>query len=131
MIDSKANIAITVVQLVQVNQKRKNHSNISIHNQRLEDNSSVSSNSSKSSNIQHTYLYTITGQKTTRPCHPTRPSQVTFIKHFYTQSEARVQLVFVVQLVQVKSEEKHTFNHFYTQSEARGQLVHVVQLVKA
>ena len=36
----------------------------------------------------------------------------------------------VVQLVQVKSEEKYTFKHFYTQSQAKGQLVRVVQLVQ-
>merc|ERR1711911_406333 len=85
---------------------------------------------SKSSYTHQTYLYTIAGQRTTRPCRPTRPSQVTHIKHIYTQSQARGQLVCVVQLVQVKSEEKYTFKHFYTQSQARRQLVRVVQLVQ-
>merc|ERR1711860_358426 len=97
-------------------QKRNIHLNISIHNHRPKDNSSVSSNSSKSSYTHQTYLYTIAGQRTTRPCRPTRPSQVTHIKHIYTQLQARGQLVRVVQLVQVKSEEKYTFKHFYTQS---------------
>ena len=103
---------------------------ISIHNHRPEDNSSVSSNLSKWSYKHQTYQYTITGQKTTCPCRPTRPSHFTHIKHIYTKSQARRQLVRVVQLVQVKSEEKYTFKHFYTQSQARGQLVRVVQLVQ-
>merc|ERR1711860_76917 len=77
-------------------------SNISIHNHRPQDNSSVSSNSSKSSYKHQTYLYTITGQRTTCPCRPTCPVQVKHIKHIYTQSQARRQLVRVVQLVQVK-----------------------------
>ena len=65
----------------------------------------------------------------TRPCRPTRQNQVAFIKHIYTQSQARRHLVRVVQLVQVKSEEKYTLKHFYTQSERRGQL-RVIQLVQ-
>merc|ERR1712049_15802 len=64
---------IRVVQLVQV---KLHTSNISIHNHRPKDNSSVSSNSSKSSYTHQTYLYTIAGQRTTCPCRPTRPSQV-------------------------------------------------------
>ena len=47
-------------------------------------------------------LYTIRGHKTTRPCRPTRQSQVTYNIHIFTQSEARRQLVRVVQLVKVK-----------------------------
>ena len=63
--------------------QNKNTSNISIHNQKLEDNSSISFNMSKLSNIHQTYLYINRSQKITRLCSQTNQSQVTYIKHMY------------------------------------------------